>query len=124
MRQDPENSRAYLGKLMAVLKVHNINELSRVTSPLGEQILFKHALEFADDKLKLTLQKCIEINTEHISHLEALRQKEKEKKELEDAEQKYQEAMNAKTEDENAPTIIFISIILIIFFLVPFLLMR
>ena len=30
LRQDPENSQAYLGKLMAELRVHNADELSAI----------------------------------------------------------------------------------------------
>lgn len=77
LRQDPENSQAYLCKLMAQLKVHNIDELSSVSSPLSEQKLFKHALEFAGDEEKLSFQKCLEANEKH---LEDLKQQEEDKR--------------------------------------------
>ena len=82
LRQDPENSQAYLGKLMALFQVHDINELSTVPSPIGVEKLFKRAMEFADDKGKSMLLKCLEDNDAYISHIEAMNR-----------EAKYQEAL-------------------------------
>ena len=65
LRQDPENSQAYLGRLMAELRVHTIDELSSVNSSLGEMKLFKRAIEFADDDEKQTLMKCLEENAKN-----------------------------------------------------------
>ena len=98
LRQDPENSQAYLGKLMAELRVHNADELSRIPSPLGEQKLFRRAVEFADDDEKLMLQKYIADNTEHLEQI-------KRKHELDALEEKYREAVNAKCSgEENSNT--------------------
>ena len=92
LRQDPENSQAYLGKLMAVMKVHNIDELSRVSSSLSEDKLFKHAVEFANDEEKAALQKCLEANKIYI---EALKQEQQQRE--------YQKACYLKkdAEEEN-----------------------
>lgn len=88
MRQDPENSQAYLGKLMAELRVHNADELSDISSPLSEQKLFRRALEFADVEEKNTLQKYLADNTEH---LEQIRLEQERKHELDALEEKYRE---------------------------------
>ena len=83
LRQDPENSQAYLGKLMALFNVHDTNELSTVPSPIGEEKLFKRAMEFADEKGKSVLLKCLKDNDAYISHIEAMNR-----------EAKYQEALH------------------------------
>lgn len=88
MRQDPENSQAYLGKLMAELRVHNADELSNISSSLSEQKLFRRALEFADVEEKNTLQKYLADNTEH---LEQIRLEQERKHELDTLEEKYRE---------------------------------
>lgn len=75
LRQDPENSQAYLGKLMAELRVHNADELSRIPSPLGEQKLFRRAMEFANDDEKLTIQKYLAANTEYLERMRLEAQK-------------------------------------------------
>ena len=102
LRQDPENSQAYLGKLMAQLKVHNIDELSSMSSSLSEQKLFKRALEFANDEEKLTLQKCLDDNATHLEALkEILKQEEQKRKEIEALEKKYDDAAHAKRYGED-----------------------
>lgn len=83
LRQDPENPQAYLGKLMALFNVRDINELSTVPSPIGEEKLFKRAMEFADEKGKSVLLKCLKDNDAYISHIEAMNR-----------EAKYQEALH------------------------------
>ena len=80
LRQDPENSQAYLGKLMAELRVHNADELCNIPSPPGEQKLFQRALEFANDDEKLTIQKYLAYNTEQ------------KKRKLNSLEEKYRKA--------------------------------
>ena len=44
LNQDPENSQSYLGKLIAEMKVRNIEELSEIEKPLQEQKLFQRAI--------------------------------------------------------------------------------
>lgn len=102
LRQDPENSQAYLGKLMAELRVHNADELSNIPSPLSEQKLFRRALEFANDEERATIQKYLADNTEH---LEQIRLEQERKRELDALEEKYREAVNAKhSGEENRST--------------------
>ena len=60
INQSPENSQAYLGKLMAELKVHNTDELSKVSTPLKEHKLFQRALSFANEEEKRTLESYVE----------------------------------------------------------------
>ena len=60
LKQAPENSSAYLGKLMTELKVHNIHELIELPSSLKEQKLFQRALSFANDEEKIQLEHSLE----------------------------------------------------------------
>lgn len=66
LRQDPENSLAYIGKLMIELKVHNLDELSNISSSLKEQKLFQRALKFANDEKKIKLERCLEVNEKNL----------------------------------------------------------
>lgn len=77
LRQDPENSLAYIGKLMIELKVHNLDELSNISSSLKEQKLFQRALKFANDEKKIKLERCLEVNEKN---LEAKKQANNEQK--------------------------------------------
>ena len=90
LKQDPENPHAYLGKLMAQLGVHNLKKLSTVPSPLSEQKLFKRAVDFADEKGKAVLMKCLKANDAHLEHIRLMQ-----------AEEKYQEAINTRNSAEN-----------------------
>ena len=56
LNQDPENSRAYLGKLMVEKRVHNTDELVKLAQPLDDNKFFKRALRFANDEEKANLQ--------------------------------------------------------------------
>ena len=67
LRQDPENSSAYIGKLMIELKVHNMDELSNISSSLKEQKLFQSALKFANDEEKIKLEYCLEVNEKNLA---------------------------------------------------------
>ena len=53
--QDPENARAYLGKLMAELRIPTQDELKDNPNPLAELDNYKKALRFADDSLRTVL---------------------------------------------------------------------
>lgn len=48
---DPENAQAYLGKLMAELKVHNQDDLAKLETPFDENDNYKKAIRYADEKL-------------------------------------------------------------------------
>ena len=75
LRQDPENSGAYMAKLMAQLKVHNTDELCKVDVPIGDNRLFQYALRFASDDEKAAIQKCLDDNTEHLEDSKQEQQK-------------------------------------------------
>ena len=83
LRQDPENSFAYLGKLMTELKVHNADELSSNSSCLKEHKLFQRALKFANDEEKIQLERCLETN-----------EKNHEAQKQADMERKYVQALD------------------------------
>lgn len=53
--QDPENAQAYLGKLMAQLRIPTQDELKENPNPLAELDNYKKALRFADDSLRTVL---------------------------------------------------------------------
>ena len=58
----PGNSAAYIGKLMADLKVRNANELVSLPIRLEDEELFRKALECAGPKMQETLRKYIQVN--------------------------------------------------------------
>ena len=88
LRQDSENAQAYIGKLMAEQRVHNLRELSQVPFPLSSHKLFKRAFEFAGENAKATLQKCLEANDAYLAQLEDLKKREQEKRNPEAKEKK------------------------------------
>ena len=59
INQSPENSQAYLGKLMTKLRVHNMDELSKVAN-FKDDKLFQRALSFADGEEKRQLEGYVE----------------------------------------------------------------
>lgn len=59
INQSPENSQAYLGKLMTKLRVHNMDELSKVAN-FKDDKLFQRALSFANDEEKRQLEGYVE----------------------------------------------------------------
>ncbi len=62
--QDPENAEAYLGKLMAEMRVRKQDALRDQAEPFDGHNNYQKALRFADDKLKTALTGYIEhINT-------------------------------------------------------------
>ena len=46
---DPENAQAYIGKLLAQLKISQENDLNSVSSPINQLPAYKMAIRFADD---------------------------------------------------------------------------
>ncbi len=54
--QDPENAKAYLGKLMAELRVNLQDNLADCSEPFDERNNYKKALRFADDELTASLK--------------------------------------------------------------------
>lgn len=56
LNADPQNSKAYVGKLMAKLGVHREPELATVCTSLTDSGNFQKAMRFADDGQKVVLQ--------------------------------------------------------------------
>jgi len=52
LNQDPENAQAYLGKLMADLKVRKQDDLKDCKEPFDDNSNYKKAVRFGDEKLK------------------------------------------------------------------------
>ena len=57
--QDPKCARAYLGKLMAELKVRKKEDLTNCEQPFDDSNNYNKALRFADEKLAQGLKNCI-----------------------------------------------------------------
>lgn len=53
--QDPENAQAYLGKLMAELKVRKPEQLADCKTPFDKSINYQKVIRFGDEKLTKTL---------------------------------------------------------------------
>lgn len=53
---DPENAQAYLGKLMADLKVKKQEQLSNLEKTFDDHAFYEKAIRFADENLKMFLQ--------------------------------------------------------------------
>lgn len=53
---DPENAVAYLGKLMAELRVRKQEDLSKCAQPFDENNSYKKAIRFGDEKLVASLE--------------------------------------------------------------------
>ena len=56
---DPKNGRAYLGKLMAELKVKQIEELANLKEPFDNNKLYEKVIRFSDEKTRKTIEDCI-----------------------------------------------------------------
>lgn len=59
---EPENAQAYLGKLLAELKVRKMEQLRDQSSPFDKNLLYEKVLRFADEPLKTAM-------TGYISHI-------------------------------------------------------
>ena len=60
LNQDPENAQAYLGKLMAELRVKKQADLKDCEKPFDDRNNYKKVMRFADNSLKSTLVDYIE----------------------------------------------------------------
>lgn len=60
LNQDPENARAYLGKLMAELKVRKFEDLQNVAEPFVENTHYQKVIRFGDEALKAKITACAE----------------------------------------------------------------
>ena len=81
LNQEPENAKAYIGKLCVELRLSSEEELANQGSPIGDYKNFKRAVQFADDNYKKIL-KNLEMN--------ALKPEEQKKREFEEKEPIYQ----------------------------------
>jgi len=64
---EPECAEAYLGKLLAEFKVHNIDELSLANRKLDESKHYKKILKYADDALSVKITEISKKISEKIS---------------------------------------------------------
>ncbi|MCH5182769.1 MAG: TIR domain-containing protein [Oscillospiraceae bacterium] len=56
---NPENAQAYLGKLLAELRVSNREQLKRMSTPFDDRANYKNTLRFADPELANFLQRTV-----------------------------------------------------------------
>jgi hypothetical protein len=57
LNMDPENAEAYLGKLMALLKVRQKEDLEKQEKPFGRNRNYQKAIKFSDESLRAELSK-------------------------------------------------------------------
>ena len=74
---DPENAQAYLGKLMAELKVHKKDNLKNCAQPFDGSSNFQKVMRYGDDALKAEMQNCIHYinDRNHKAYQESIYQK-------------------------------------------------
>ena len=79
LTQYPDNSDAYLAKLMINKKVHNPDELTQLATPLENEELFQVALRFAIDEEKFKLNEYARINNAELErrYLKAIELKDR-----------------------------------------------
>ena len=65
---DPENGEAYLGKLMAELKVSKRDNLKNCAQPFDGSGNYQKVMRYGDDKLKAEMQACIKYIKERIEN--------------------------------------------------------
>lgn len=91
LNQDPKNSRAYLGKLMAELNARDEKDLADSLTPLEEHKHYQRALQFADNEEKARLT----------DYAQAVLKKTEERQEAE-REARYAEAVELKARAKGA----------------------
>ncbi len=74
---DPENAEAYLGKLMAELKVKKRESLKNCAQPFDSTINYQKIMRYGDDTLKTEMQNCIQYinDRNHKAYQESIYQK-------------------------------------------------
>ena len=90
--KDPENAEAYLGKLMADIRVCRREELKNQTQPFDGNKHYQKAIRFADAKIKDELTGYIDCIKNRKEEKERKQAKERLKIEQEDKEQAYADA--------------------------------
>ena len=88
INQDPENYRAYLGRLLAELRIKTAGELVDTDEPLEENKLFQRALRFASENEKARLEEYARVNRKKLE----LRETER----IAEVEDKYIKALAMK----------------------------
>jgi len=58
--QDPENAKAYLGKLMAEFRCHSLEDFANLKKPFDSSNNYQKVVRFGDVKLTSSLKKCID----------------------------------------------------------------
>ena len=86
LNQDPENSHAYLGKLMIELSVKKQEDLSLRKEPFDNNKHYQKALRFADAQMSATLKG-------YIAAIQERKEKEAEEAKKQAKEAKYQKAL-------------------------------
>ncbi|MBS5733950.1 MAG: TIR domain-containing protein, partial [Clostridiales bacterium] len=101
--RDPENARAYLGKLMASLYCHTPETLSELDTPFDENEHYKKVLRFADSSLKAKIiDDAASAQKNHILTTAIAAQEEDSVPQLEEAIKLYAQIPNWKDADERA----------------------
>lgn len=70
--QDPKCAEAYLGKLMAEVKVHKKEDLSKAKEPLDQSDNYSKVMRFADESLRESLSKAKELQHNEQLYTEAM----------------------------------------------------
>ena len=90
LNQDPENSNAYIGKLLVAKKVHNIDELFNLPINLTDEKLFQRALKFADGEEKNRLEGYVQAINAKAEEFERIEREKAELARAEEAEREQQ----------------------------------
>ena len=90
---DPENAEAYLGKLMAELKVRKRDDLKNCVQPFDGSGNYKKVMRYGDDALKAEMESCIQYikDRNHKAYLESVYQEATEKMKSAKTVQEYEE---------------------------------
>ena len=97
---EPQNGEAYLGKLMAELKVHRREDLSKQNTPFNERNNYKKALRFGGDQLTTELVGYLNIILEQYYHTACTLRDTGEKRKIEEAARRFSELKNYKDSSE------------------------
>ena len=101
--RDPENARAYLGKLLAALHCHTFEELMETNTPFDKNEHYKKVLRFADPELKEKMMDCASsAQKNHILTTAIAAQEEDSVSQLEEAIKLYAQIPNWKDADQRA----------------------
>lgn len=95
---DPENAQAYLGKLMAELKVKTQDNLKDQPAPFDGNNNYQKVIRFGDDQLKAMLASCLTHIKARVEQMRIARQKQEEEERI--ARQKREEYAKKKQEEK------------------------